>query len=74
LINEGDEQVFSAYVSDTEQSGADLMVEWESDINGTLFIGPAESSGISQFETDALSFGTHLIIAMVMDLDGFYVL
>ncbi len=72
LINEGDEQVFSAFVSDTEQTGSELMVEWESDINGTLYVGPAESSGISQFETDALSFGTHLITATVTDVDGLY--
>lgn len=72
LINEGDEQVFSALVSDTEQSGSELQVVWESDINGTLFVGPAESNGLSQFETDALSFGTHLITATVTDLDGLY--
>ena len=72
LINEGEEQVFSAFVSDTEQSGSELIVEWQSDINGTLYVGPAESSGISQFETDSLSFGTHLITATVTDLDGLY--
>ena len=72
LINEGDEQVFSAIVSDTEQSGSELQVVWESDINGTLFVGPAESSGLSQFESDSLSFGTHVITATVTDLDGLY--
>ena len=56
LINEGDEQVFSAIVSDTEQSGSELQVVWESDINGTLFVGAAESSGLSQFESDSLQF------------------
>lgn len=72
LINEGDEQVFSAIVSDTEQSGSELQIVWESDINGTLFVGPAESSGLSQFESDSLSFGTHIITATVTDLDGLY--
>ena len=59
-------------MSDTEQSGSELQVVWESDINGTLFVGPAESSGLSQFESDALSFGTHIITATVTDLDGLY--
>ena len=72
LINEGETLIFSANVSDTEQSGSDLMVEWESDIDGQLFSGYAASNGISQFQSASLSFGTHSITATVTDLDNLY--
>ena len=72
LINEGESLTFSANVSDTEQSGSELMVEWESDIDGQLFSGYAASNGISQFQSSSLSFGTHTITAMVTDFDNLY--
>lgn len=72
LINEGDDLTFSAYVSDTEQSGSDLLVEWESDIDGQLYSGYAAANGISLFNSTSLSFGTHTISATVTDLDGLY--
>ena len=49
-----------------------MQVVWESDINGTLFVGPAESSGLSHLRVMLSSFGTHIITATVTDLDGLY--
>jgi formylglycine-generating enzyme required for sulfatase activity len=72
LVNEGEAVMFSATVSDAEDSAEDLIVEWVSDHDGTLSSGPPDSSGVSSFISSALSVGTHVLTVTVIDRDGFY--
>ena len=71
LINEGDDLTFSALVSDSEQSGSELLVEWESDIDGQLYAA-MQLPMVSLNSSTSLSFGTHIISATVTDFDNLY--
>ncbi len=60
----GDTVFFEALAYDPDMdSSADLDVQWRSDVDGVFGHG-------SEFGTDSLSVGTHLITAMADDGDG----
>lgn len=61
---------FSATVSDTEDAAEDLMVRWESSIDGLLSETTADSSGTSTFQNSSLSVGNHLLAVTVTDTEG----
>ncbi|MES2640404.1 MAG: hypothetical protein V4850_13005 [Myxococcota bacterium] len=69
-VNDGDIVLFSATVADVEDAPADLVISWESDLDGVLNTTGAASSGDVEFATDALSVGTHAIQLSVTDADG----
>ncbi len=72
VVNEGDLAAFEATVSDSEDVASALDVRWESSLNGEFYDGPPDSSGVSQFETNGLSAGDHVITATVTDSAGLY--
>ncbi|MBM4393610.1 MAG: hypothetical protein FJ090_20995, partial [Deltaproteobacteria bacterium] len=72
VINEGEALTFSALVSDGEDSPGDLLVTWESDLDGVFYEGLADSSGVAQFLEPALSVGDHALTVTVTDSDGLY--
>ncbi|MDP2311146.1 MAG: hypothetical protein Q8P18_34315 [Pseudomonadota bacterium] len=69
-VNDGDIILFSATVADIEDSPADLLVSWESDLDGVLDTNGAASSGDLEFASNVLSVGTHSILLSVTDSDG----
>lgn len=69
-VNDGDIVLFSATVADIEDAPADLVISWESDLDGVLNTAGAASSGDVEFATDQLSVGTHSIQLNVTDADG----
>ena len=63
----GDEIVFVAYASHSEQSPAELTVEWSSSVDGVLNTDSPNSNGKIGFATSALSVGPHTITVKVTD-------
>jgi hypothetical protein len=72
VVNEGDSVTFSALVSDGEDMPADLWVTWESSLDGLLYEGPPDSTGLAEFLDGALSTGDHALTATVTDSAGLY--
>jgi hypothetical protein len=70
VINEGERANFSALVTDVEDRSSDIVVDWESSIDGVLFSQNASSSGVAEFSIATLSRGTHSITASGTDSDG----
>lgn len=60
---------FSLTASDPDDAGHQLRLIWESDRDGELFSGLADSSGRIRFK-HSLSSGPHLLTATVEDTDG----
>ena len=67
---EGEPIDFGAVVSDVEDEEEDLVVVWESDIDGVLSTEGADGEGEVGFSTDGLSPGEHIITVTVTDSDG----
>ena len=59
VVNEGESLTFSATVSDGEDRASDLVVRWESTLDGVLSEGAPDSAGVSQFLDSGLSAGDH---------------
>jgi formylglycine-generating enzyme required for sulfatase activity len=72
VVNEGEPLTFAALVSDPEDLAGDLELRWESDLDGLLYEGPPDSSGLSQFLDSALSVGDHNLVVTVTDTAGLY--
>ncbi|MEC8378725.1 MAG: Ig-like domain-containing protein [Myxococcota bacterium] len=70
VINEGDSIQFEALVSDPEDLATDLVLLWESDIDGILDTNSADSTGLASFSNSSLSLGTHTIGLTATDSDG----
>ncbi|MBK9369809.1 MAG: hypothetical protein IPN01_26510 [Deltaproteobacteria bacterium] len=73
LFNEGELVSFVATASDAETAASDLIVTWESDLDGLLDESFAAADGSILFETTALSPGEHNVTLTVTDGDGLYV-
>jgi hypothetical protein len=74
LFNEGELVSFVATASDAETAASDLLVTWESDLDGLLDESYAAADGSILFETTALSPGEHNVTLTVTDGDGLYVI
>ena len=62
--------LFSATVTDQEDSSSDISMEWNSDIDGVLSLQSPDSSGYLSFSTQALSSGLHNIFVSATDTSG----
>ncbi len=62
---------FSALIEDDETPPQDISVEWFSDLDGVIFSGNPDQSGLSSFNTNSLSKGVHLITVKAVDEDDF---
>ena len=65
----GESTVLVATVSDPEDAGPDLVVQWTSSVDGVLGGGAADVVGISTI-TASLSLGPHDLTATVTDTHG----
>ncbi len=74
LVTAGDLVSFEGLVTDSEDVGVDLDVEWTSDIDGALDSSPppGDGTGVVGFISDELSAGTHTIRLRGTDSDGLY--
>jgi hypothetical protein len=72
LVNEGDALAFAGQVSDDRDSVTELALSWVSSLDGTFSNQGADSTGLAQFSTAALSAGTHAITVTVTDTDGMF--
>jgi hypothetical protein len=70
-FNEGEDAILSAVVSDGEDVAGDLVVRWESDVDGVLAEGPPDSTGQSAVVA-SLSPGAHVLTVTVTDTAGLY--
>lgn len=68
----GDELRFAATVADAEEGPTSLLLDWSSDVDGTLSTAPADSSGAAQFVLSTLSSGDHVVTLRATDSDGLY--
>ncbi len=72
VVDEGDDVRFSATVSDSEDQPTDLLIDWVSDLDGTISSAGADSTGAVSFRTSALTAGDHAITVTVTDTDGLF--
>ena len=70
LVAYGESVLFRATVSDSEDQPGSLQTAWDSNIDGPLQAGNANSQGVAQFSIGTLSTGTHTITATVTDTSG----
>ena len=63
---------FRASVWDGEDQPSDIDVVWSSDLDGELYTGTANSQGIAQFSSSALSAGVHSISVSAIDSAGLF--
>jgi hypothetical protein len=61
---------FSASVSDQEDVLSDIVLSWESDLDGVFSLQGANSNGNIDFTTSTLSAGLHNIIVTAIDSAG----
>ena len=72
LVNAGDNLMFSALVTDNEDVASDLTVTWESSLDGVIYEGPPDSTGLAQFIDSSLSIGDHVLTVTVTDTTGLF--
>jgi len=72
LFNEGDAVTLAAQVSDTEDSPTTLTLSWDSSVDGTLSTQGADSTGLAQVVSGALSAGEHVLTVTVTDSSGMW--
>ena len=60
---------FQAQVSDAEDDPEELLIAWESDLDGTLSLDPPDSTG-HILDFDYLSIGQHIITLSASDTTG----
>lgn len=66
----GQNVTFEGLLSDPEDGAEALAAAWTSDLDGPLYSGNADSTGLSTFTTSALSTGLHTITLTVTDTAG----
>ena len=62
----GQSQFFSATVADNEDAASNLSVEWTDSVDGVIYTGQPDSSGLVEFY-DTLSAGNHNLQVVVTD-------
>lgn len=67
VVNAGATVTFSGTVSDAEDAAVDLSVSWDSDVDGPLHALPADSSGLTTFQTAGLAVGDHIVTLTATD-------
>ncbi|MFH1464992.1 MAG: hypothetical protein ABIO70_11465 [Pseudomonadota bacterium] len=72
VFAEGAAIAFSAQVADSEDSPTALALSWSSDLDGVFSTQGADSSGLAQFTSRALSAGGHTLTLTVTDSAGLY--
>ncbi len=70
VVDEGEDLLFEATVSDGQDAPTALGLSWSSDLDGVFSTTGADSSGFIQFQVDDLSVGEHTITATVTDSHG----
>jgi hypothetical protein len=68
----GDDVQLKATVGDSQTAPEDLVLTWESDLDGVFDRTPADSSGKAIVDIDTLSIGDHVIQLTAVDADGLY--
>lgn len=68
----GESIVFRGTATDTEDQPNSLSVVWNSNLDGDISQGTANSQGLSQFSTASLSAGLHSISFTVTDTNGLH--
>jgi hypothetical protein len=69
-VTEGEAIEFRGLVADGEDDPETLGVTWESDLDGVLDQGAADSTGAVRFATANLAPGNHVITLSVIDSDA----
>ena len=69
VVTVGQSQVFSATVSDNEDPASALTVEWMDNVDGLIYTGSPDSTGLLEF-FDTLSAGNHNLTVTVRDTSG----
>lgn len=72
LVNAGDNLMYSALVTDNEDVASDLTVTWESSLDGVIYEGPPDSTGLAQFIDSSMSVGDHVLTVTVTDTTGLF--
>ena len=70
LFQRGEQIFFQGTVNDVEDSSNELTVAWSSSRDGEIMVGMANSQGISQFSSAALTPGTHSLSLSATDSTG----
>jgi hypothetical protein len=72
IFSEGELISFIATISDSQDLASDLLVDWVSDLDGTISNQGPDSSGQALFVKNDLTTGSHVLTATVTDTDGLY--
>ncbi len=70
IYSVGEAVMFSGTVSDQEDIASDILLSWESDIDGVFSTQGSDTSGSLSFSTSALSVGLHNLIVTATDTTG----
>ncbi len=69
VVTVGQSQFFSATVADNEDPASSLTVEWTDSVDGVIYSGAPDSSGLVEFY-ETLSAGNHNLQVVVTDSSG----
>lgn len=69
-VNDGDLITFTATVADAEDAEVDLLIDWESSIDGIFSNTTADFNGLATFTDDARTVGSHTLTVTVTDSAG----
>ncbi len=69
VVNQGAIVTFAGTVSDAEDPAIDLEIAWASDVDAGLSTAAPDSSGLTTFNTSALSPGPHIVTLSATDTD-----
>ena len=72
LFNQGEAVTFRAEVTDNEDLPPEIVLEWESNIDGLISTQGPSSSGVAQFVSTILSSGVHTMTVTARDTDGLF--
>jgi len=70
VANSGDVVTFLGSATDADEAETSLAVEWMSDIDGVIFTGAPDSSGLTLATTAALAIGDHTVTLTATDSLG----